>query len=78
MITVAIVAGSAQRLLSSGGYIADRQPDDPVAEVGYHVQPTAEGLDVAGDDLERDDLAVLDLGHPGDAHAHRCSDLLLP
>jgi hypothetical protein len=36
-----VTAGSAQHLLSSGGYIADRQPDDPVAEVGYQVQPTA-------------------------------------
>lgn len=28
----------------------------------------AEGLDITGDDLEGGDLAVLDLGHPADAH----------
>jgi hypothetical protein len=45
--------------------IADGQPDGPVAEIGYEVQPAAEGLNVAGDDLEGGDLAVLDLGYPG-------------
>ena len=49
----------------------------PVAEVGHEVQPAAEGLDVAGDDLERGDLAVLDLGYAGDADAHGGGDLLL-
>jgi hypothetical protein len=57
--------------------IADGQPDGPVAEIGYEVQPAAEGLDVAGDDLEGGDLAVLDLGYPGDAHPHGGGDLLL-
>ena len=65
-------------LLSRGGRgVADGQPDGPVAEVGHEVQPAAEGLDVAGDDLEGSDLAVLDLGYPGDADAHRGGDLLL-
>jgi hypothetical protein len=65
-------------LPSCGGPgIADRQADGTVAEVGHEVQPSAEGLDVAGDDLEGGDLPVLDLGHPGDAHAHGGGDLLL-
>ena len=55
-------------LLCGGGGTADGQPDGPVADIGYEVQPAAEGLDVAGDDLEGGDLAVLDLGYPGDAH----------
>ena len=41
------------------------------------VQSAAKGLDIAGDDLEGGDLAVLDLGYPGDAHAHGGGDLLL-
>jgi len=70
-------AGRATRLPSCGGcVVTDGEPDGPVAEIGYEVQPPAEGLDVAGDDLERSDLAVLDLGHPGDAHAHRGGYLL--
>jgi hypothetical protein len=63
--------------LCGGLGVADRQADGPVAEVGDEVQAPAEGLDVTGDDLERSDLAVLDLGHPGDAHAHVGGDLLL-
>jgi len=59
------------------GGVAAGQPDRPVAEVGDEVQPAAEGLDVAGDDLEGGDLAVLDLGYPGDAHPHGGGDLFL-
>jgi len=44
-----------------GRGVADGQPDGPVAEVGHEVQPAAEGLDIADDDLEGSDLAVLDL-----------------
>jgi hypothetical protein len=41
------------RLLScGGGRVADGQPDGPVAEIGDEVQPSAEGLEVAGDDLQ--------------------------
>jgi hypothetical protein len=65
-------------VLSCGGRgVADGEPDGPVAEISDEVQPAAEGLDVAGDDLEGGDLAVLDLGHPGDAHPHGGGDLLL-
>jgi hypothetical protein len=32
-----------------------------VAEIGHEVEPPAEGLDIAVDDLERGDLTVLDL-----------------
>jgi hypothetical protein len=65
-------------LLSCGGSgVADGQADGPAAEIGHEVEPAAEGLDVAGDDLEGGHLAVLDLGHPGDAYAHGGSDLLL-
>jgi hypothetical protein len=40
-------------LLSCGDWgVAAGQPDCPVAEVGDEVQPAAEGLDVAGDDIE--------------------------
>ncbi len=68
----------ATRLLSGGGRgVADGQPDGSVAEISDEVQSAAEGLDVAGDNLERGDLAVLDLGHPGDAHPHGGGDLLL-
>ena len=48
-----------------------------LAFYGHEVQPAAEGLDAVGDDLEGGDLAVLDLGHPGDAHAPVGGDLLL-
>ena len=69
----------ARWLLSCGGLgVADGQADGPVAEVGDEVQAAAEGLDVAGDDLEGGDLAVLDLGHPGDADAHGGGDLPWP
>ena len=65
-------------LPSCGGRsVADGQPDGPVAEIGHEVKAAAEGLDVAGDDLKGGDLAVLDLGHPGDADAHGGGDLLL-
>src|ERR1039458_9378830 len=65
-------------LPSCGGRgVADGQPDGPVAEIGHEVQPSAEGLDVAGDDLEGGDLAVLNLRHPGDTHPHDGGDLLL-
>jgi len=64
--------------VSGGGRcVADGQPDGPVAEVGDEVQPAAEGLDVAGDDLEGGDLAVLDLGYPGDTYVRGGGDLLL-
>jgi hypothetical protein len=66
------------RLLScGGGGVADGQPDGPVAEISDEVQSASEGFDVAGDDLEGGDFAVLDLGYPGDAHAHGGGDLLL-
>ena len=40
-------------MLSCGDWgVAAGQPDRPVAEVGDEVQSAAEGLDVAGDDLE--------------------------
>jgi hypothetical protein len=52
-------------LPSCGGHgLADGQPDSPVAEIGHEVQPAAEGLDVAGDDLEGGDLAVLGWPRP--------------
>ena len=57
--------------------VGDGQFDGLVAEIGDEVQSASEGLDVAGDDLEGGDLAVLDLGYPGDADAHRGGDLLL-
>jgi hypothetical protein len=57
--------------------VADGQPDSPVTEPGDQIQPAAEGLYVAGDDLEAGDLAVLDLGYPGDRHARDGSDLLV-
>ena len=70
--------GRHARLLSCGGRgVADGQSDGPVAEIGHEVQPSPEGLNVAGDDLEGGDLAMLDLGHPGDAHPHRGRDLFL-
>jgi hypothetical protein len=47
-----------------------------LSEIGDQVQSAAEGLDVAGDDLEGGDLAVLDLDTPSDGHAHGDSDLL--
>src|ERR1035438_7222990 len=54
-------SGIVTRLPSCGGRgVADGQPDGPVAEIGHEVEPSAEGLDVAGDDLEGSDLAVLD------------------
>ena len=50
------------RLLLCGGRgIADGQPDGSVAEIGHELQPAAEGLDVAGDDLAFTSWAVLDL-----------------
>ena len=49
--------------LCGGGGVGDGQPDGPVAEVGHEVQPAAECFDVAGDDLNGGDLAVLDLGY---------------
>ncbi len=64
-------------LSCGGGGVADGQPDGPVAEVSHEVQAAAEGLDVAGDDLKGGDLAVLDLGYPGDADPHGGGDLLL-
>jgi len=57
--------------------VGDREPDGPVAEVGDEVQAPAESLDRAGDDVEGRDLAVLDLGDPGDAHPKRRGDVLL-
>ncbi|MHB1596890.1 MAG: DDE-type integrase/transposase/recombinase [Streptosporangiaceae bacterium] len=63
--------------LRGGCGVGDGQPDGPVAEVGHQVQPSAEGLDVSGDDLKRGDLAVLDLGYPGDTHPHGGGGLLL-
>ncbi len=63
--------------LGGGCGVGDGQPDGPVAEVGYQVQPAAEGLGVAGDDLKRGDLAMLDLEYPGDAHPHGGGDLFL-
>src|SRR5260370_18764723 len=77
---ILLVGGGGCRagLLScGGGGGADGQPDGPVAEVGDGLQPSAEGLDVTGDDLEGGDVAVLDLGYPGDADAHGGGDLLL-
>jgi hypothetical protein len=55
-------------LSCGGGDVGDGQSDGTVAEIGDEVQSASEGLDVAGDDLEGGDLAVLDLGYPGDAH----------
>jgi len=63
--------------LRGGRGVGDGQPDGPVTEVGHEVQPTTERLDIAGDHLEGGDLAVLDLGYPGDAYAHGGGDLLL-
>ncbi len=62
---VGFPAGEAVVLLSScgGRGVADWQPDGPVAEIGHKIQPAAESLDIAGDDLEGGDLAVFDLGH---------------
>ena len=62
---VSFPAGEAVVLLSScgGRGVADWQPDGPVAEIGHKIQPAAESLDIAGDDLEGGDLAVFDLGH---------------
>jgi hypothetical protein len=57
--------------------VADGQPDGPVAEIGDEVQPSPESLDVTGDDLEGGDLAVLDLGYPGNAYSHSSGDLPL-
>jgi hypothetical protein len=54
-------------LSCGGGGVGNGQPDGPVAEIGDEVQSASEGLDAAGDDLEGGDLAVLDLGYPGDA-----------
>ena len=51
--------------------------DGPVAEVGYEVQASAEGLDVAGDDLEGGDFAVLDLEDPGDTDSHSSGEVPL-
>jgi hypothetical protein len=48
-----------------------------LSEIGDQVQPAAEGLDVAGDDLEGGELAVLDLGYPGNGHADGDGDLYL-
>jgi hypothetical protein len=69
----------ARRLLCGGarGGVADRQPDGSVAEVGDQVKAPSQGLHVPGDDLEGGHLAVLDLGHAGDAHAHRAGDASL-
>ena len=65
--------------LSSGGGcgVTDRYPHGPVAEVGDQVQASAERFDVAGDDLEGCNLAVLDLGDAGHAHPERRGQVFL-
>jgi hypothetical protein len=59
-----------------GSRVADGQPDGPIAEISYEVQSASEGLNIAGDDLKGGDLAVLDLGYPGDADSRGGGDLL--
>jgi hypothetical protein len=62
------VSAQCPLVLSGGGWgVGDGEADGSVAEVGDEVEASAEGFDVAGDDLEGGDVAVLDLGYPGDA-----------
>jgi hypothetical protein len=56
--------------------LRDRQAYGSVAELGDEVEAPAEGFEIARDDFEEDDLAVLDLGGQGDADAHPGGDLL--
>ncbi|MEV2193007.1 hypothetical protein AB0I02_18750 [Streptomyces phaeochromogenes] len=44
-----------------------------VTEIGNQVQPAAECLDAACNDAKRGDLAVLNLGHAGNAHPMRAA-----
>src|SRR5262245_40223535 len=64
----------ATMLTTSGGF-GRGDSESVVYEAGDQVEPSAERFHIAGDGVDRGELAPLDLGDPAGGDAHRLGEL---